>query len=215
MTANDPRWDERVSGSAFISHWVMTDPDITKLASTRRLTLWNVRFPSDFRFSALPDLEFLDIRGGSRPNLSYLDGCRTLRGLVVNQVRSLADITVVAELSGLRILSLYGLARVEKLPDLSSLVRLERLDIGQMRNLTDWRALTTPPQLRELYFHNLVRPDPEVIDRLASHPTLREFDWSAPDVPAKVQNPIRQRLAGLAKARPVLPEQWLRDAGDL
>ena len=212
MTVNEPRWDERVAGSAFISHWVMTGADITKLASTRRLTLWNVRFPSDFRFSDLPDLEFLDIRGGSRSNLSYLEGCRTLQGLVVNQVRGLTDISVVSDLSGLRILSLYGLAKVEKLPDLSSLVRLERLDLGQMRNLTDWHALTTPPQLRELFFHNLLQPDPAVIDQLAAHPTLREFDWSAPDVPMK--DPIRQRLADLAKTRPVLPEKWLSDARD-
>src|SRR5687767_895958 len=66
MTTHKPRWDSRVQGSAFISHWTMTDADLARLVGLRRLTLWNVRFPSDFRFAQLSDLELLDIRGGSR-----------------------------------------------------------------------------------------------------------------------------------------------------
>lgn len=213
MTTNEPRWAERPDGSVWVSHWTLKESEVAKLSGVGELTLWNVKFPAGFGFAALDGLRFLDIRGGSKPDLSELAGCDTLQGLVVNQVRGLTDITAVTNLVGLRILSLYGLAKVESLPDMSRLTNLERLDLGQLRSLTDWQALTSPPQLRELFFHNLLRPDPDVIDRLASHPTLRNFDWVAPDVPAKAQDPIRARLAGLAKSRAVRPEEWLRSAG--
>jgi hypothetical protein len=190
----------------------MKDGDVAALAGIRRLTLWNVRFPRDFRFSDLEDLELLDLRGGTRADLADLEGCLTLQGLVVNQVRGLADITTLSGLTSLRILSLYGLAKVTHLPDLSRLARLQRLDLGQMRSLTGWEALLTPPRLRELFFRNLLHPDPDVMDALASHPRLQSFDWMAPDVAARVQDPIRQRFAAMPRARSVRPEVWLDDA---
>lgn len=213
MPANPPSWDERTDGSMFVSHWAMKDADVAKLAAVRDLTLWNVKFPGGFRFTDLAELEWLDIRGGSRGELSYLEGHRTLQGLSVSHVRGLDDLSTLSGLLGLRILALYALAKVERLPDLTSLVRLERLELGQLRRLTGWSALTTPPQLRELVFHNLLHPDLSVIEKLASHPTLRAFSWWAPDVPQGIQAAVHERLA-LPEARLLRPEKWLREARD-
>ena len=208
MSAQAPGWDSRVEGSVFVKHWSMKPGDLDRLANVRTLTVWNVRFPDDFRFANLPVLELVDIRGGSRSDLAYLEGADSLRGLVVNQVRGLSDLSTISGLTGLRILSLYGLARVDVLPDLAALTDLERLEIGQMRALTDWNALTTPPRLRELFLQNKLDPDLDVVDRLATHPTLTSFHWSAVDVPARVSEPVRERLSSLAEARAVRPEDW-------
>jgi hypothetical protein len=212
MATNEPRWADRADGSTWISHWTIKASDLERLRGATHLTLWNVKFPSGFQFRSLPLLEFLDIRGGSKADLSELEACEHLQGLVVNQVRGLCDIGTLSEMDSLRILSLYGLAKVERLPDMSRLTHLERLDIGQMRNLTEWAGLVTPPNLREVFFHNLLRPDLKILDQLASHPRLESFNWIAPDVPAKTQDPVHQRFVTLGKARPVRPEEWLAEA---
>ena len=212
MTKNEPRWDVRADGSVFVSHWRMTAKDISTLASVNHLTLWNVTFPAAFRFAELTTLAWLDIRGGSRHDLSYLRGAGGLRGLSINQIRGLADLGAISELTGLRVLALYGLAQVESLPDLSALTSLRRLELGQLRNLQDWRGLASAPALEELAFHNLLHPDLGVIDTLSAHPMLREFDWWAPDVPAKVQASVQDRLA-LPKTRAIRPEVWFAENG--
>ena len=211
MPKNEPRWDSRVDGAAFVSHWTIKPAELDRLAELRHLTLWNVRFPACFRFADLSALELLDIRGGSRSQLDYLEGAVTLRGLVVNQVRGLADLSVISGLTGLRILTIYGLAQVERLPDLTALTDLERLEIGQLRALSQWHGLTTPPRIREVFFENKLNPDLAVIDRLALHPTLESFHWSSADVPARISEPVCERLSGFAAARAVLPEAWLAE----
>jgi len=186
----------------------MTAEQVASLASTGHLTLWNVTFPAGFTFAELPSLRFLDLRGGSRGDLSYLSGATGLRALVVNQVRGLSDLSAISGLTSLRMLQLYGLARVETLPDLSELLSLRRIELGQLRGLRDWSPLTSTPALEELSLVNRLAPDLEVIDRLASHPTLREFGWYAPDVPVGVQREVASRLEGLAVSRGIRPEHW-------
>ena len=105
--------------------------------------VWNVRFPNDFRFAELPRLELVDIRGGNRGDLAYLSGAEHLRGLVVSRVRGLTYLRAVSGLTGLRILSPYGLAGLEEPPDPASLVQLERLEIGPRRSLAGWRGLAS------------------------------------------------------------------------
>ena len=208
MAGQVPAWDSRVAGSAFVKHWSIEPADLDRLDGIRVLTLWNVRFPHDFRLADLPALELVDIRGGTGTDLAYLEGATSLRGVVVNQVRGVFDLSVVSGLTGLRILSLYGLAQVETLPDLSALTGLERLEVGQMRGLTDWAGLASAPRVRELFLQNRLDPDLEVIDRLAAHPTLEAFSWSAVDVPVRISAPVRDRMSGLAEARAVRPEDW-------
>ena len=118
---------------------------------------------------------------------------------------------MISGLTGLRILSLHGLAQVERLPDLAALTDLARLEIGQMRGLTDWGSLTTAPKIREVVFQNKLDPDLAVIDRLARHPTLESFYWYSADVPARISEPVCERLSDLAAARAALPEAWLAE----
>jgi hypothetical protein len=120
MSKTVPDWRERAPGDFWISHKAVTEADIERLADAERLTVWNVRFP-DGSLAALPKLWWLDLRGGSRTDLSLLQGCVGLRGLVVNQVRGLQDATAISSLPRLELLSLYGLARLRALPALASL----------------------------------------------------------------------------------------------
>ena len=210
MAINPPRWDVRPDGSVFISHRNVKLAELDQLASVRHLTLWNVTFDSGAPIAKLEKLQWLDIRGGTRQDLSVLEGCDQLAGVQINQVRNLTDISVLSELTGLRILSLYGLSSLMTLPEMGQLKALRRLELGQLRSLADWQGLSTPPALEELLFHNKLFPDLAVIEDLAKHPGLRSFEWIAPDEPARKVAAVRD-LLHRDKATIVLPDKWLAE----
>lgn len=74
-------------------------------------TLWAVKIP-DGLLASLPNLVFLDLRGGSGPSADVVAGCDRLRYLQLNQMRGLSDVSVLPTLSSLEFLSLYGLPKV-------------------------------------------------------------------------------------------------------
>jgi hypothetical protein len=203
-----PEWRDRGKGKLWISHAVVTPSDLDRLSSVEELTVWNVRFPKDF-LAELPRLWWLDMRGGSRLDLGLVVGCNALRGLVVSQVRGLEDASAISALRNLEILSLYGLARVTRLPHVASLTRLRRLELGQLRALHDWSSLVEAPALEELIFHNKLYPDDDVIETLAQSSTLRSFTWFAPDEPIskveRVTRSLNRPPASIAR-----PEKWLK-----
>lgn len=73
-------------GEVSIDHAALSESDVEWLHDVEHLTLWNVTAPPGF-LARLPWLWLLDIRGGSGPDLIQVHGCKSLRGLVVNQVR--------------------------------------------------------------------------------------------------------------------------------
>jgi hypothetical protein len=202
-------WQDRGDGEFWIDHRTVADVDADSLAEARHLTLWNVRLPPDF-FARLPNLQILDLRGGSGTSLEAVKGALSLRALVVNQIRGLADISAIGHLDRLEFLSLYGLSRVERLPSLAQLAKLRRVELGQMRNLRDVTGLGEAPALEELFLLRRLGLQVEDIGPLREHPTLRAFDWFWEDVPASQAQPVLQALP-LAKAQPMSPEEWLRE----
>src|SRR5205823_4676113 len=127
-------------------------------------------------FETIEPLEFLDLRGGSAADLAPIAGLTRLRGLVINQVRGLTALDELSGLVGLEILSLYGLAHVERLPSLRSLGRLRRAEIGQMRSLSDLTGLAEAPCLEELQLHRKLSIDVDTMRVFTRHSTLRAFD---------------------------------------
>ncbi len=154
-------------------------------------------------------MEFLDLRGGTATNLAPIAAAVQLRGLVVNQVRGLTDLIEISGLVGLEILSLYGLAHVTQLPSFGRLLHLRRVEIGQMRSLTDVSGLANAPALDELLFVRRLPIDLDAVRPLLGHPTLRAFDWFWEDVPWSRAGPVLQAMRLKEKARPMRPDEWL------
>ena len=165
---------------------------------------------ADWLFARLPDLQILDLRGGSGTSLEALDDARSLRLLVVNQIRGMIDISAISLLTRLEFLSLYGLRQVDRLPPLERLVNLKRVQLGQMRNLRDISALLGAPALEELFFHGRLGVQADDVLPLRAHPALRAFDWFWLDVPARQARPVLEALP-LAKPRSLFPVEWLEE----
>lgn len=194
----------------WIDHAVLTNADVAWLSTVRRLTLWAVRLPVGF-LAKLPDLESLDIRGGSGNSAGFVDGCAELRVLVVNQIRGMTDLRAIEALTNLELLSLYGLPKVSTLPSAEHLGSLTRAELGSMKGLSGLGPLLRAPALRELLLIRAVKLGPDDPQVISSHPSIEEFGWYAEDVPDKTWLPV---VDAVAKPRPALlsnPEEWLEE----
>lgn len=203
------RWRE--GGALWLDHMTITEADVEWLGPVRRLTAWAVRFPPGL-LAELPDLELLDLRGGSGTDVELVRGCESLRVLVVNQIRGVTDLSAIASLTGLQLLSLYGLPRVTHLPSAATLTALTRIELGSMKGLDGLGPVLQAPDLRELVLMRAVRlidTDPVAI---RDHPTLERFAWFAEDVPDKTWVPVRDTV-GKPRVRPMHPEDWLDEYG--
>ncbi|MEL6547191.1 MAG: hypothetical protein AAFQ82_21375 [Myxococcota bacterium] len=194
--------------AVFIDHAQVLASDHEWLAPVEHLTLWNVKLPERF-LATLLNLKLLDIRGGSGETLSLVEGCASLDGLVVNQIRGLHNVDALVELTSLRLLSLYGLPKVVHVPSLQSHVQLTRLELGSMKNLESAAPLLKAPNLRELLLSRKMRPGSIDAELLSSHPSLEQFLWFAVDVPKSQSGPIIDAIT-LPQARSILPEKWLK-----
>ncbi|MEI2727359.1 MAG: hypothetical protein V9H26_28840 [Verrucomicrobiota bacterium] len=170
------------------------------------MTLWNVKLPYGF-LARLPNLWWLDIRGGTGENLLSLRGASHLKYLAINQVRGLAEVSPLSTFSNLRFLSLYGLPQVSDLPSLSDLADLARVEVGQMKALSSLTPLLDAPHLKELFLIRKLNVTSLDVARITTHPTLERFDWFAEDVPDRVWKPIIDAIK-LPQARAMHPEEW-------
>jgi hypothetical protein len=203
------RW--RSNEHAWLDHAVIVDGDLDWLANARRLTLWAVKFPDGW-LARHPNLEWLDIRGGSGRAADFVLECHNLRYLCINQIRGLKDLSAIANLRSLELLSLYGLPQVSELPNLRELNRLARIELGSMKGLSGLAPLLAAPALEELHLLRAVALTADDPDRIRDHPSLREFGWVAEDVPLRVWQPV---VAHVAKppARTVRPARWFAGRG--
>jgi len=197
---------ERAKGDFWLDHVELVGADNEWLSEAEKLTLWNVRMPASF-LAGLPKLWWLDLRGGTAPDLAITRSCRGLRCLQVNQVRGMVDLGMLTEHMSLQLLSLYGLASAAIVPSLLPLNRLLRLEVGQMRSLPALDGLLDAPNLRELYLHKQVGVSEADIRNILGHRSLRQFCWNAEGVPARVSEPVRRRI-GLPESSAMHPNEW-------
>jgi hypothetical protein len=196
----------RSNNSFWIDHAEISEDDYTWLALVERLTLWNVRVPSDF-LARLAKLWWLDIRGGSGRDLNVARGATRLRYLAVNQVRGMQDLSAVGDMLSLRYINFYGLPKVKTLPSFAAHARLKHASVGQMEGLLSLQGLLLAPKLRELQLNKKINVSAKDVERIASHPTIRRFGWFAEDVPDKVWVPVVNRI-GLPEVPHDHPEEW-------
>lgn len=196
----------RGNNGLWLDHARIVDEDYTWLASVERLVLWNVEIPPGF-IAGLDKLWWLDVRGGSASNLRMASGASKLRYLAVNQVRGMRDLSVVSEMLNLRYLALYGLPQVTNLPSFSSHDKLEHASIGQMSGLLSITGVLEAPRLRQLQLIKRIGVSADDVERIVSHPAIKQFCWLAEDVPAKVWMPVVEKIA-LPSVPNVFPEDW-------
>ncbi|WP_456789525.1 hypothetical protein [Cellulomonas sp. P5_C5] len=207
MAGAQDQADWRSADELWLDHATLRPADATWLEPVRSLTLWAVKVP-DGLLASLPNLEYLDLRGGTGVSVAPAEGCRRLRYLQVNQVRGVTDLAVVPTLTSLELLSLYGLPRVETLPSFAPLGRLRRVELGSLKGLTGLTGLHDAPVLEEILLHKAVGFAPDDAARLARHPTLGAFEWVAEDVPVGVSRPFRETVAR-PPARSMFARDWL------
>jgi hypothetical protein len=201
----------RSNNGFWLDHAEIVDADYEWLASVERLILWNVVVPPGF-LARLKQLWWLDIRGGSAPDLQIARGATRLRYLAVNQVRGLRDLSIIPEMVSLRYIDLYGLPHVTHLPSFLPLSRLEYASVGQMRGLLSLRQLLEAPNLQHLKLNRKINVTSEDVDRIIKHPTIRQFSWYAEDVPDKVWVPVVEKI-GLPPVPTAFPEDWFSIPG--
>lgn len=190
-----------------IDHARIEPSDHEWLAGVQALTLWAVDVPDGF-LASLPELRLLDLRGGSGRSLSAIEGCRQLEVLIVNQIRGLEDLTNVAALTNLKLLSLYGLPQLRIPPSLAALRDLARLELGSLKGLATIAPLLDAPSLRELLLIRSVALTEDDADLIVRYPTLEAFSWYTEDVPNKVWQPLVERVR-LPRAQPMHPRDWM------
>lgn len=189
-----------------IDHAVIEPADLDWLAPVRRLTLWAVDLPEGF-LATLPNLEWLDVRGGSGASADFVIGCDRLRYLQINQVRGLSDVSAVGDLVTLEMLSLYGLPKVSVLPSLARLWALARLELGSLKGLTSIAPALDAPALAELCLIRAVSMDADDPRRIRDAAQIKAFDWFAEDVPVRAWEPV-VRLVDKPAAPAINPEVW-------
>ena len=179
---------DRGGGEFWIDHAIVDEGDIDWLVDARWLTLWNVILPPGL-LASIPQLDGVDLRGGSADDLSMLEGCHALRCLVVNQVRGLSDVSMIEQMRNLVVLSLYGLGNVVEAPSLSSHTALLRLELGLMRGLTGLGGFLEAPALQELFLSKRVSVAAADVARIKDS-TIAWFDWWGEDTPVSMWKPV-------------------------
>jgi hypothetical protein len=190
----------------WLDHTSLVPSDVEWLSGVRRLTLWAVKTPEGL-LPSLPQLQWLDIRGGSGTSPEVVNGCSKLTYLAVNRIRGMHDLSALSAQTSLRLLSLYGLSQVRTLPSLANLRHLKRLEIGSMKGLAGLGPFLEAPYLEELLLSKAVALSTTDPGEIAAHPSIQAFDWFAEDVPVKTWASIVDRV-GRPKARALSASHW-------
>ncbi|GAA3213633.1 hypothetical protein ACFP63_10525 [Oerskovia jenensis] len=179
--------------------------DTSWMARARTIDSRWTRAPKGL-YAALPRLERLRIIDGATPDLDELQGCRRLRGLEVQGVRRLVDLSAVAGLVSLEALSLYGLKDLRVVPSLARLTRLSWVDLGRLPSLEGIEGLLAAPHLTDLSFVRAVGVTPGDATRIAAS-SVERFEWFAEDVPDREWVPFRAAV-GLPRLSPTTMDGW-------
>ena len=146
---------------------------ISSLTSLNDLTLRSVTLPDLSILLPLRQLRSLDIKLGGTHDLGLLPELPPLSYLELWMIRGLRDIAPVGELASLQYLFLQDLAQVDRLPDMTRLTSLRRVDIEGLKRLTDLSPLRHAPALEELSLFKASHLSIEDLECLVGHPTLK------------------------------------------
>ena len=146
---------------------------LSQLTSLDDLTLRSITLPDLSLLLPLGSLRSLDIKLGGTNELAHLPRIGRLRYLELWRIRGLSDASMLGRLPYLRHLFLQTLPQVTRLPDFSEARSLRRIELDTMKGIRDLRPLATAPALEELLLHDMPQLQPEDLEPLVGHPTLR------------------------------------------
>jgi hypothetical protein len=146
---------------------------ISELREIRSLTLRSVTLPDLSLLRPLAHLRALDLKLGGTKNLSELPDLEGIEYLELWMVKGLSDLTPVAYLPRLEYLFLQSLRQVTALPPMAGLNSLTRVWLETMKGLTDLSPLRDAPSLRDLAVIDMPHLQPEALEPLVGHPTLK------------------------------------------
>ena len=167
---------------------------VGELAGLEDLTLRSITLSDLSVLLPLENLLSLDLKLGGTRDLSLLPQIGRLRYLELWQIRGLDDLGPVGEAVTLQHLFLQSLPRVGLLPDFSSLTRLRRVVLDNMKGVTDLAPLAAAPALVQLHVIDMRHFTVEQLECLADHPTLREATFGLGSLK---RNAAAQELVGV------------------
>lgn len=171
---------------------------IEALRSLRQLSLTSIRLNDFTLLRTFPKLASFRFAAGAVKNVSALGQLEQLRHLEVFHSRGFDSLAFLVGLRSLEMLELGNLPRVLDFPDLSTLVKLRRVGVRNLKRLESLHGFAKAPRL-DAYMHLAVpiHWTPEHFRCVLEHPTLRQF--TAIVGGPKKDAPIREFAARMGK----------------
>ncbi len=148
---------------------------IQTLAELEELGLSGITLPDLSLLLPFKKLRKLQLFLGSTRNLSLLPQLAALEELWLMRITQLADLGVLADLTGLKTLKLDWMRNVTALPSLHRHDRLENFELSAMKGLRDLSPIAAAPALRRLAIGEMRQLTPDSFRCFIAHPTLREL----------------------------------------
>jgi hypothetical protein len=146
---------------------------ISGLTELGELTLRSMTLPDLSLLVPLESLRSLDIKLGGTNDLGLLPRIGRLHYLELWRIRGLSDVSTIGSLPHLRHLFLQTLPHVTALPDFAAARALRRIELETLKGIRDLRPLATAPALEELLLADMPQLEPDDLQPLVGHPTLR------------------------------------------
>jgi hypothetical protein len=142
------------------------------LQALEDVTLRSLTLPDLAILRPLRRLRSLAIKLGGTRDLALLPELAPLAYLELWAIRGLEDIAPLGELHSLQFLFLQDLPRIDRLPDMARMTSLRRVELLNLRGLTDLSPLRAAPALEDLLVFESRHLGPEHFACLADHATL-------------------------------------------
>ncbi len=171
----------------------------SELSKLERLTFRGVKMNNLDLIVNLKNLKQLRLFFGSYKNLDAISNIKSLKTLEISRTRQIPDYDFLKTMDNLNSLYFEGMSEMEKLPDLSGLTNLKRIQIDNNSRLTD---ITNLNQLSNLETFLLFFPENfkaafraelfrQAIDFLENSTTVKYtnlFFWIDDDTKQKLEN---------------------------
>lgn len=141
----------------------------------RSLHLGSVTVPDLVPVTRCTELEQVSIYLGGTTDLAALADLPGLKRLTIVMVRGLCDLSFLAGCAALESLRLEAMRNVTQLPDLSGLTALREVELTTMKGLDDLTPLASAPALQRLRVFAAHHLTPQAFEPLVGHPALAEL----------------------------------------
>lgn len=171
----------------------------SELPELERLTFRGVKMNNLDLINKLEKLKQLRLLFGSYKNLDAISNVKSIRTLEISRTRQIPNYDFLKSMGNLNSLYFEGMSKMEKLPDLSGLTNLKRIQIDNNSRLTDIKNINQLPNL-EIFllffpenFKSAYRKElfKQAIDFLLNSKTVKYtnlFFWIDDETKLKLEN---------------------------